>query len=163
MIQDISNPLFWRRRLEAAKREPHRSVFHCTLERWQTIEARHREILAATIGPEDSVLDAGCGWGRLLELMPAGWIGEYLGVDLSPDFIDLAKRRSPHRQFCVGDLRDLSTSGNGWDWAILISIRGMVRRNLGEEAWTQMEAELRRVAKRLLLLEYDPNGQGSIE
>jgi hypothetical protein len=38
-----------------------------------------------------------------------------------------------------------------------------VRRNLGDEAWEAMERELRRVAKRLLYLEYDPDSEGSVE
>lgn len=175
MSEPILSTDYWRRRLEAAQAAGvlHHSVFRCPLERWQRIEARHRDILARLIGPTDSVLDAGCGYGRLLDLMPPSWGGCYLGVDLSPDLIREAQFRWAGYQnhemalFYQGDLRDLSpivdVSLARFAWAILISVRPMVIRNCGEEVWQQMEAELRRVAKKLLYLEYDPDDEGSIE
>jgi hypothetical protein len=86
-------------------------------------------------------------------------------VDLSPDFVGLARQQYPERRFMVGDLRDLSFIPDRelYDLAILISIRPMIKRNMGDEAWAQMEAELRRVSRRLLFLEYDPSDDGSIE
>lgn len=166
MTEPILDPSYWRRRLEQAQAagELHLSVFRCPLERWQRIEAKHREILAQLIGPTDSVLDAGCGYGRLLDLMPASWQGMYCGVDLSPDLIDLANRQHSDRIFYVGDLRSLPTPADvRFTWAILISVRPMVRRNCGDEVWQQMEAELRRVARKLLFLEYDPDAEESVE
>lgn len=174
MSEPISDPAYWRGRLEASHPDTiHTAVFRCPLERWKAIEESHRRILATTIGPNDSVLDAGCGWGRLLDLMPPEWSGYYLGVDLSSDFIEKAKPRAVHhhREFVVADLRELrdfleckgSREGGGFDWAVLVSIRPMVKRNLGDAEWTKMEVELRRVARRLLYLEYDPDDLGSIE
>jgi SAM-dependent methyltransferase len=165
MPKPILDPAFWRERLASAK-EPHHAIFVCPGEQWRRIEAKHREILARTIGPADSVLDAGCGWGRLLGLMPEGWGGYYLGVDLSPDFIAAAKPRAVHqrREFYCADLRDLDfLESGGFDWAVAVSVRPMVRRELGEETWRQMERELRRVARRRLYLEYDPDCEGFVE
>lgn len=165
MTEPILCPNYWKRRLQSAPPgQPHHAVFRCPLERWQRIEAAHRRLLARHVGPSDSVLDAGCGWGRLLDLMPPGWSGDYLGVDLSPDFIDLAKILHRGRHFAVGDLRDLSAfEGRAFDWAVLVSVRPMVRRNLGDGAWAQMEREVRRLARRVLYLEYDPEDEGDVE
>lgn len=175
MTEPILEPDYWRKRLADA-RERHHAVFCCPLGTWQAIEAKHREILTRHIKPCDSVLDAGCAWGRLLDLLPDHWkgTGGYLGVDLSPDFIALARKEHPDYVFRISDLRaidnrldDNDTSPNAlclkFDWAVLISIRPMVKRNLGDEVWAAMETELRRVAKRLLLLEYDPASEGSVE
>jgi SAM-dependent methyltransferase len=173
MTEPVLDPAYWSRRLrEAPPEQLHHAVFKCSLERWRRIEARHREILARTIGRADSVLDAGCGWGRLLELMPAGWQSLYCGVDLSPDFIALARSRYDRRPavgFFVGDLRDVlpemipPDDPFRFDWAVAISFRPMVRRNCGDEVWARMERELRRVARKLMYLEYDPDAEASIE
>lgn len=162
MSEPINDVSYWARRLREAKHQ-HEAIFRCPLDRWQRIETRHREILAATIKDTDSVFDAGCGWGRLLTLLPATWYGGYLGVDLSPDFIRLARAEHRPRQFAVGDLRNLDSRLCGYDWAILISMKHMVIRNLGQEEWDKMELALRRVAKRLLFLEYSEDDKGSIE
>lgn len=173
MTEPILSLDYWQRRLEQARAagQLHTAVFRCPLERWQRIEAKHREILARLIGSGDAVLDCGCGYGRLLDLMPAHWDaseeggGNYLGVDLSPDLIALAKRLHPGRVFFVGDLRKLpvEVTYQSYDVAILISIRPMVRRNCGDDVWHEMETELRRVAKKLLYLEYDPDAEESVE
>lgn len=158
MIGDIR---YWKQRLEQAS-ELHHAIFRCPLETWRRIEAKHREILARVIQPRDSIFDAGCGWGRLLELMPATWDGRYLGVDLSPDFVHMAQLAYPTREFVVGDLRELAIPDR-FDWALLISMRPMVKRNLGDDVWAAMERQVRRVATKLLYLEYDHDADGSVE
>ena len=175
MAQDVSkspepilDKAYWQERLVKAKETAlHHSVFRCSVDTWQRIEARHREILAETISDHESVLDAGCGYGRLLGLMPGRWRGRYLGVDLSPDFIALAEQTwicGPNRMFLCGDVRKLGfILEKEWDIAVLISIRPMVIRNCGESVWQEMESELRRVTKRRLYLEYSPEEGGEIE
>jgi SAM-dependent methyltransferase len=155
MTEPILEPRYWHDRL-ASSQERHHSIFLCGKEQWYRIEKLHKEILAEYLHDYDSVLDAGCGYGRLLSMLSPRWNGRYLGIDISPDFIGLAKQDFPSREFMLGDLRQLDyLGGKQFDWAVLISIRPMVIRNLGGEEWDKMHAELRRVAKRLLFLEYD--------
>lgn len=171
MSEPILDQMYWKERLlRYRNNELHRAIFKCPLETWQKVEAKHKEILAKHISPSDSILDCGCGWGRLLTLMPSTWLGHYIGVDLSPDFVKLGRELYPDRapRFFVGDLREL-----GWlnqpirvrkfSWAILISIRPMVIRNLFQEVWDQMEKQIRSVADKLLYLEYDPGCEGMVE
>lgn len=165
-VELIASPAYWQRRIREAPADAfHHSIFKCNTDQWRRIEEKHREILANLITPTDSILDAGCGYGRLLTLMPPTWTGTYYGVDLSPDFIDLARDRYPTRSFFVGDLRALGFLPivNRCEWAVLISIRPMVKRNLGDDVWAEMEEELRRVARKLLYLEYDPGDGGHVE
>lgn len=155
MTQPISDPEYWRQRLINAK-EMHQAVFLCSHAKWEAIAQSHREILRELIKPTDSILDCGCGWGRLLDMLPAEWNGDYLGVDLSPDFIELAKRTYPGRPFLQGDLREpLPRIYHQYDWAVLISVRPMVQRNLGGEVWDVMEQRIKQVARQMLFLEYD--------
>lgn len=196
---------YWQERWELSQRvgQKHHAVFRCGEARWREIENKHREILARHIKEHDSVLDCGCGWGRLLELLPDRrvWSGPYMGVDLSPRFIHVAltemvprlvAKRQAGAAFTVGKLEELSrivplfvdhggplTTDPGeidksepipppplprkWDWAVMVSVRPMIIRNQGQEAWDGMEREIRKVANRLLYLEYDPFDEGSVE
>lgn len=164
MTEAILDTIYWRRRLENAPKDClHHSIFRCPKDQWERIEQRHREILAKWIGPEHSILDCGCGYGRLLTLLPKDWHGVYLGLDLSPDFVDLARRLHPNYPFYEADLRDLGfILPKQWDWAVLISMRPMIKRNLGDNVWNVIQVNLQRVAKRVLFLEYDINDGGDM-
>jgi hypothetical protein len=74
----------------------------------------------------------------------------------------------PRVQFWPHDFRQPEISraltyGNGqivkgvtkFDWAVCCSIKPMVVRNAGEELWYEIEANIRRVARKILLLGYD--------
>ena len=164
MVEPILDLDYWAERMRTAKEE-HHAIYRCPLDQWRRIEDRHRQILAQHIRSHESVLDAGCGWGRLLDLMPKRWIGGYCGVDLSPDFIATARCRWPIFEFHEGDLRNVLPKFPPaiYEWGVMISMRPMVKRNLGDEVWAKMEAQIRRVARRLLYLEYDEADRGSIE
>lgn len=166
MTEPILDPTYWKRRLAQAGTMVHHSIFKCSLDTWLAIECRHQEILQKYIAPTTSVLDCGCGYGRLLTLLPNDWHGTYHGIDISPDFVDVARSTYPGRVFHVGDLQDLwflRHNGQGkFDWAVLISIRPMVRRNLGEDVWDIMQQQIKSVAQHLLFLEYDVNDKGEV-
>lgn len=167
MKEDILNPEYWKRRLQESPPDClHQSVFKCDKARWELIEAKHRLILAKHILFADSVLDAGCGWGRLLDLMPSTWGGLYCGMDISPDFIEMARRMHidrPHAFVCQDMLCLDHVGSKRFDWGVLISIRPMIKRHLGSEHWDKIEVNLKRVCVKLLYLEYDESDEGSIE
>jgi SAM-dependent methyltransferase len=161
MTEAIDQTSYWAERLANARArgEIHHAVFICSEEQWKGIERKHVEILGKHVKHTDSVLDAGCGYGRLLDMLPKGWQGGYLGIDLSPDFIHMARDKHPHKVFICGDLRNLPDHipPKAFDWAVLISIKNMVIGQMGTGVWEQIEAELKTVAKRLLILEYNEN------
>lgn len=58
------------------------------------------------------VLDVGSGTGLLLELAGAHIkTNDYLGVDLAPGMVEVARKKFPHRAFMVGDMADLGVAG----------------------------------------------------
>jgi SAM-dependent methyltransferase len=153
----IFTPEFWRARIDTAEArgEPHRAVFRTTLDKWGDIEAAHRHILAEHVTERTSIIDVGCGYGRLLTLLPEKWIGAYHGVDLSPDFV-AAAREKHRRLFEVHDFRDRLPvhSSVRYNLAVCCSVRGMVVREAGQDVWGVMEANIRKVAGKILYLEY---------
>lgn len=147
----VTTPAFWKERIERASKEgrEHYSVYLARQTLWDAIGEAHKKILAREcVGYK--TLDAGCGYGRASE-----WVEDYTGVDISPDFIQLAQQKYPTRTFILADLVRLPFADNHFDVAFCISIKNMVVGNLGEGAWEPMEEELKRVANRVLLLEYE--------
>lgn len=50
--------------------------------------------------PSISILDVGCGFGDLYEYLKLnGWNGDYCGIDVVPEFIDLSKSKFPSLKF----------------------------------------------------------------
>jgi ubiquinone/menaquinone biosynthesis C-methylase UbiE len=123
-------------------------VAHETL--WNNINYCHRELLSELIPKNCKVLDAGCGYGRW-----ANQFTNYTGIDFSPDFIEKARKKYPKKTFIIGKLEQIPFDDGEFDWAFCVSIKKMVQDNLGEEKWQEMLAELKRVAKKVLILEYE--------
>lgn len=161
-MEPIQDPNYWKQRLVQSQRigQLHQAVFRCSLERWRRIEAKHRKILARVIQDETSILDVGCGWGRLLDLMPEWWKGKYLGVDICAEFIAFARQRNPGREFRCCRIEEIEDKV---DLAVLVSFRSMVLRNQGQQAWEVMDKVLLSTAKQRLYLEYDEYDEGSLE
>ena len=63
--------------------------------------------LVKGINSGDSVLDIGCGNGRLLEALQDKQVN-YLGIDSSAKLIELARVKYPNMKFAVGDVLELS-------------------------------------------------------
>jgi SAM-dependent methyltransferase len=78
--------------------------------RWDRLAAEGHDVhgeadLVASYGPS-SVLDAGCGMGRVaIELWRRGL--DVVGVDLDPDLLERARRRAPTVPWVEGDLSGL--------------------------------------------------------
>ncbi len=149
MGKPINDLNFWKKRIDSAPKEYH-SVYITSEKDWERIFEAHKKIISEHIKPTESVLDAGCGYGRMAPLF-----SDYRGVDFSPDFIERARDKFPENNFYVADLKALAFQDDSFDWAICVSIKTMVIANLGEEEWNKMLKELKRVAKKVLVLEYE--------
>jgi hypothetical protein len=157
---------FWAKRLEDAgkRRIPHLALFSTDHETWGAVEAKHRRILADLIKSDDSVLDVGCAYGRLLGLLPPGWHGGYLGIDLAEAFIAKARAEHPDHDFLALDLRELRTLDTSprFDWGIVISVKRVIAGHAGQEVWDRIEVELKKRCRRILYLDYDANEEAEV-
>lgn len=67
-------------------------------------EVRFRELIADIDFEKKSVLDVGCGFGDIIPFISEKTKSfEYKGIDLMPEFIEVAKARYKTRKFVVGD------------------------------------------------------------
>ncbi len=152
--RDVCNPAWWAQRLSEAP-APRLALYSgCGEGKWQEIEDHERKILAENIKPSDRVVDIGCGYGRIIDLMPPFWYGYYLGVDNCQEMIALAKQTYPRRYFLNWDIRHLPFKTTHFEVAIVSSVRGMITGEMGTEGWGKIEAGIKVIADRILYLEY---------
>jgi ubiquinone/menaquinone biosynthesis C-methylase UbiE len=149
MSKPVNKLEFWKERIETAQQE-HFSVYVTSPSDWLRINTAHKKIFQKEVPQDAKVLDAGCGYGRW-----SVFFNNYTGVDFSPDFIAKAKEKYPDKTFLQANLKALPFGDKEFDVAFCVSIKKMIEDNLGTEEWAEMEKELRRVAKKVLLLEYE--------
>jgi len=152
--QAVSSIDFWKERLSTAKKngQLHYSVYLCNPTRWQEIEKTHAEILKKEIQPDMRVLDAGCGFGRMAKYFNPN---KYVGIDLSPDLLVEAHKANPGYIFETENLKNIPFRDLYFDVAFCISIKQMIIGNIGPQEWLKIQTELKRVAKKVILLEYE--------
>lgn len=158
----IDQTSFWKERIEKSKDygDIHHSVYVSRNSLWDSIEKVHFEILKRECsGLVGKILDAGCGFGRACT--PFSPVG-YIGVDFSEDFLNIARQKYPRHEFVRAELQALPFPDHSFNIAFCISIRQMILGNLGPEAWQPMENELKRVADKVILLEYENPEEYSI-
>jgi|GEM_PF-1582510 len=171
MTTDRSKPVntseFWKERIEQSKMtgDIRHSVFRAPESEWQKVCKDHKKIINDFVNEDTSILDAGCGYGRGVELMPDSWRGRYVGVDQSQDFINIAGMIFPEKDFYCENLTKLPFDDDEFDLSICTSVMIMVVQNLGWFEWEKIQNELLRVSKNgILCLEYgvtDTNTESS--
>ena len=90
-------------------------------ERWEELAAAGRNVhgeadFVESLGPT-SVLDAGCGTGRVaIELARRGL--DVVGVDVDPSMLDVARSKRPDLPWVLADLADVDR-GRAFDAVVL--------------------------------------------
>jgi len=152
----VGSEEFWRERLFralAAEGTVRQAIFDDSHELWQWVTEEYSRLIQEFIQPGSRVLDAGCGYGALLDSFRIARMNsvDYTGIDLSPELIKVATYRYPGRRFFVGRLEDLPFPDGWFDWVIFRSMDGMIKKNLGDAAWMTVAREAARVGKKLLI------------
>jgi len=66
------------------------------------------------------ILDVGCGFGHMLDYLQAWNINaSYTGIDICPEFIDIARQRHPGADFRLLNILEADI-GEVWDWVFLV-------------------------------------------
>ncbi len=125
------------------------------LQRW-LFDRVHRSVLAvAARGPAPAtILDVGCGTGRLLRAAGARWpSAQLIGVDPAPGMVEVARRLTPTATFYVGPAEALPLPDGTADLAL---------STISFHHWLDQAAGVREVARvlrpggRFLLADFAP-------
>lgn len=150
-LPEILTVGFWRDRIKARK-DVRKAVVHQD----PAVEAadieRNRLMLLKFVKAGDRVLDVGCGWGILCEMVPPGV--KVLGIDLVPEFVEEARRSYPQHEFRVVDLTHpeaLTDFADGeFDVACCRWIEKSVSDAMPENMWSEVLRRLCRVSRKVL-------------
>ena len=104
----VSSPKSWDSHARAGG--PDHRVADCGSA--ESHERRLRALLRLPIAGGDTLLEFGCGTGRLADLLPPGV--RYAGLDWSAEVVALARQRRPHATFGRGSVADLTPH----DWVV---------------------------------------------
>jgi len=96
----------------------HRAFFYTDEDLYRGRLERAGKVIGPLIGPQETVLDVGCGDGNLLPLLPPC---VYTGIDMVPEFIERARNRFPGREFREGNIMDETMVH---DWVLLVGTTG---------------------------------------
>jgi SAM-dependent methyltransferase len=177
MTKPILDDSFWEKRLKDALAigEIHRTVFECSHSQYLLWHNAHKQILAEVLKdkPTTTVIDFGCGYGRVYDILPDTWRGYYLGIDRSPTLIKKAQELHPYTdpyddnsryEFICCDIENLDSILNvsytnrpvTFDIGITASMEQMIKGNLGNEYWERIEKMINKYCKQRVNLEYEP-------
>ena len=119
---------------------------------------RDLEPLADFVKDGDSVLDIGCGNGRLYQLFSDKSTGirpkkiSYVGVDISEKLIEIAKEEYPDCQFEVADMTELPFEDEKFDIVFsLVAFHHLPTEDLQLKALNEMKRVLKSKGKIILL------------
>lgn len=103
---------------------------------------RERAIDLLGLGAGDTVLDIGCGTGLNLPLLrrATGPEGEIVGVDASPDMLEMARRRSrwwPEVSLVESDAGTMTTAIGDWRFDAVIATYSLSIIGDWKAAWEQ--------------------------
>ena len=102
------------------------------------------KLLAQHIAPDATILDYGCGQGRLCgELQKAGY-GKVVGVDFSEAMIQRAREALPGIEFAVLDASGLTLPAQSVDCALLFAVLTCIPDDASQRAVVE---QLERVLK----------------
>ena len=104
---------YWRHRGERYERD---------FDRSSAFDEQERQLLAyLTRLDYDSVIEVGCGFGRITQLVRphAVW---YTAIDVSPDQIRAASQRVPDVSYTCTSIEDFQADGRQWDLVLAVEV-----------------------------------------
>ena len=141
---------FWVQRVERAKslNDPTK----CLYGDLNSVIHNRVETIKKLISREESILDAGCGYGWLSQYIE----NKYIGVDQTVALINYGKELYPDVNLVLSKLQKLPFDDNSFDWVVSSCVKegivGLENNNSIEKGrWSIIESEFLRVAKQAII------------
>lgn len=152
---------FWAMRVAKAKEDgvPHLSLY---VGEWESrVEAR-KKVVEKYIPPDQTVLDAGCGYGWMSQEIP----NPYCGIDQSHALIEYGKELYPDVELYCTKLEDLDISialskyfggsPTTFDWVVCSGLKWSILEceksgSMEKGKWERIESNLRSITKNLII------------
>lgn len=157
----VATEEFWRRRVwdtVARGRELHTIIYDTDPDTWKHIQNETAGILQRHLQPGMKFLDAGCGYGAVLDIWdqyPVFKEVEYHGYDLSPDLIGIGKIRYPEANLFAENLfYRLEDKEGTFDVALVRSVEIMLKKNINDTVWRLFLRRVCGLAKTVVLMDY---------
>jgi ubiquinone/menaquinone biosynthesis C-methylase UbiE len=114
-----------------------------------------REIGASLLGDRldraDALLDVGCGTGGFLRWAnERGSPGQLVGVDISPEAIELARRRLPEAQLQVAPIWAMPLESHGFDLVVINDVLQHIPTARISESLAEVRRVMREVGELLI-------------
>jgi SAM-dependent methyltransferase len=156
----VTTQEFWRTRIwevVASGLELHQIIYRTDIRNWNNIQYDTAKLLRGILPTSCRLLDAGCGYGALYEVLhavPHFANVQYTGLDLSEDLIGIAKIRYPNAIFKQCRLEDADYPADHFDYTVFRSVEGMLNDNGHSTSWTIAFDNVKRMSKNIILIEY---------
>jgi len=159
---DIKTQEFYNERRVATKLDNPQEVVEANYVGWSSQENQRKGFEIATDLPWinwekiESVLDIGCGYGKLLELLifEKHYKGKYYGIDIVPEFIEKAVQRYNDQfnaQFYVGDFLSQTLERERFD--VVISLGALsVNHDYPNQAGDKSTAYAQKLISKIVAL-----------
>ncbi len=135
-ITDLTEE-FYQQRQEAVDPQNSPEMLEASYVGWSSVDVQLQAFEIATDlswinwDENTSVLDVGCGYGRLLDFLTSkkSYQGKYSGIDIIPEFIEKAihihnnESEKPETQFLVGDFLEQTLDTEKFD--VIICLGGL--------------------------------------
>jgi SAM-dependent methyltransferase len=137
------DPALWRK-LPTYANDKHRQVERRDVYMYPEIT----EVLRKTYRTGERVLDVGCCGGHFYTALRNAIPGvDYTGVDVTPEYLQVAREKFPGVPFLEGDVRALPLADASYDHVLCL----FVLLHLGEDGVARAVKELTRVAKKQVI------------
>lgn len=121
------------------------SVFEGNAGYYGDVDALSRIEITKYIGPNDTVLDAGCGIGTLKRLLPDN---EYTGFDYSPRAVRIACKTQGKATFMAADSRQMKDLFNDNEFDIVV-MRHFLEN---QEDWKEVIRQAFRICRKKVII-----------
>ena len=138
MINPLNESTLWSNRVDVLSEQWRRDGF-------SNYRKDVRDKIVQLLPPNEVMLDVGCGSSMLYKHLPQDISQRYTGVDFTPEFIELCKKKYPEGRWLVEDARTLTFPDNSFHLVNSTT----VLQHIPE--WRKAARELVRVAKKYVV------------